>query len=40
VNSFITKPVSFTGLVEVMRSLAKYWFEIVQLPNGYNHERH
>ncbi len=32
VNSFITKPVSFEGLVEVMRTLAAYWFEIVRLP--------
>jgi len=32
VNSFITKPVSFTALVEVMKTLAKYWFEIVALP--------
>jgi len=32
VNSFITKPVSFEGLVEVMRTLRKYWFEIVELP--------
>jgi len=32
VNSFITKPVTFDGLVEVMRSLARYWFEIVALP--------
>ena len=32
VNSFITKPVSFDGLVEVMRALAVYWFEIVRLP--------
>jgi CheY-like chemotaxis protein len=32
VNSFITKPVAFEGLVEVMKSLAIYWFEIVQLP--------
>lgn len=34
VNSFITKPVSFEGLVEVMRTLQKYWFEIVELPPG------
>jgi len=33
VNSFITKPVSFDGLVNVMRSLAQYWFEIVRLPD-------
>ncbi len=32
VNSFITKPVTFEGLVEVMKSLGKYWFEIVELP--------
>lgn len=32
VNSFITKPVSFDGLVHVMKSLAHYWFTIVKLP--------
>jgi two-component system, response regulator len=32
VNSFITKPVTFEQLVEVMRSLGKYWLEIVELP--------
>lgn len=32
VNSFITKPVQFESLVEVMRALGKYWFEIVELP--------
>lgn len=32
VNSFITKPVTFDGLVEIMRTLSKYWFEIVELP--------
>lgn len=31
-NSFISKPVSFDSLVEVMRSLSHYWFEIVELP--------
>jgi CheY-like chemotaxis protein len=34
VNSFITKPVTFAGLVEVMRTWTRYWFEIVELPNG------
>ena len=34
VNSFITKPVLFESLVEVMRTLGKYWFEIVELPDG------
>lgn len=31
-NSYITKPVKFEGLIEVMRTLKKYWFEIVELP--------
>jgi two-component system, response regulator len=32
VNSFITKPVSFSGLLEVVRNLGRYWLEIVELP--------
>jgi len=34
VNSFITKPVTFDNLIEVMQALGKYWFEIVELPKG------
>jgi CheY-like chemotaxis protein len=34
VNSFITKPVTFAGLVEAMKVLAEYWFQIVELPGG------
>jgi CheY-like chemotaxis protein len=34
VNSFITKPVTFVGLVEAMRAWTNYWFELVQLPDG------
>jgi CheY-like chemotaxis protein len=34
VNSFISKPVSFEGLVAVMKTLGKYWFEIVALPQA------
>src|SRR6267142_2476527 len=34
VSSFITKPVTFAGLVEAMRVLSQYWFEIVELPDG------
>lgn len=30
--SFITKPVTFEGLVKVMLALKMYWFEIVALP--------
>lgn len=32
VSSFITKPVTFGGLVEVMKTWQRYWFEIVELP--------
>jgi CheY-like chemotaxis protein len=32
VNSFITKPVTFSGLVEAMGVLGRYWLEIVELP--------
>jgi CheY-like chemotaxis protein len=32
VSSFITKPVTFAGLVEAMSVLSQYWFEIVELP--------
>ncbi len=32
VNSFITKPVTFERLIEVMQMIGKYWFEIVTLP--------
>lgn len=31
-SSYITKPVTFQALVEVMRGLGNYWFEIVRLP--------
>lgn len=31
-SSYITKPVNFNGLVEVMRELGHYWFDIVDLP--------
>ncbi len=33
-NSFITKPSSFKGLVNAMRTLRRYWFKLVQLPTG------
>jgi CheY-like chemotaxis protein len=34
VNSFITKPVTFDGLVGAMEAFSRYWLEIVELPNG------
>ncbi|MCK5124620.1 MAG: response regulator [candidate division Zixibacteria bacterium] len=32
VNSFITKPITFDSLVNIIKSLAYYWFQIVELP--------
>ncbi|MEO7714625.1 MAG: response regulator [Capsulimonas sp.] len=34
VSSFITKPVSFEALVEVMKTIGRYWIEIVSLPSS------
>jgi CheY-like chemotaxis protein len=33
-NSFISKPVTFDGLVDIVRTLGNYWFKIVELPMG------
>ncbi len=33
-NSFITKPVTFESLVDLVTVLGKYWFGIVELPPG------
>jgi CheY-like chemotaxis protein len=32
VNSYIVKPVTFEALVDILQTLQKYWFEIVELP--------
>ncbi|MBZ5513138.1 MAG: response regulator [Acidobacteriia bacterium] len=32
VNSFITKPVTFQGMVDAMKAVGRYWFEVVELP--------
>lgn len=34
VNSFISKPVKFDGLIKVVRALNDYWIEVVQLPSN------
>ena len=34
VSSYVTKPVSFEGLVEVMKAIGQYWFSIVMLPDS------
>ena len=32
-SSYVTKPVTFSGLVDVIKTLGRYWLEIVELPN-------
>jgi CheY-like chemotaxis protein len=32
VNSFITKPVTFDGLVKVVQTMSEYWLQIVRVP--------
>ena len=32
VNSYITKPVTFKSLVDLIKILGSYWFEVVELP--------
>jgi CheY-like chemotaxis protein len=32
VSSFIAKPVIFESMVQIIKALGKYWFEIVELP--------
>lgn len=34
VNSFISKPVTFHGLVEAVKVMGRYWFEVVELPQA------
>lgn len=31
-SSYVTKPVSFAALVDVMKGIGRYWLEIVELP--------
>lgn len=38
VNSFITKPVTFEGLVKIMKNLGRYWFKVVELPPEELHD--
>ena len=37
VNSFITKPVTFEGLINVVQTLNDYWINIVQLPSQFEY---
>ena len=33
-TSYIAKPVTFEGLIDVVKALGKYWLEIVELPDN------
>lgn len=33
-NSYVTKPVTFESLAQVIKALDQYWFDIVALPEG------
>jgi CheY-like chemotaxis protein len=37
-NTYVQKPVSFEGLIEAIKRLKEYWFEIVLLPKKVGHE--
>lgn len=32
-NSYIRKPVRFSEMIEIIKTMGKYWFEIVELPS-------
>lgn len=36
VNSYVTKPVTFKSLVELIKVIGRYWFEVVELPPEEN----
>jgi hypothetical protein len=33
-SSYIPKPVTFEGMVEIIKKIGFYWFDIVRLPPG------
>jgi two-component system, response regulator len=37
-NTYVQKPVSFDGLIEAIKRLKAYWFEIALLPKETDHE--
>lgn len=32
VNSYVTKPATYRGLVDLLATICKYWFELAELP--------
>lgn len=37
--SYITKPVTFAALADIVKTMGKYWLEIVELPNDEGAKR-
>ncbi|MBI1274410.1 response regulator [bacterium] len=37
-NTYVQKPVSFEGLIEAIKRLKEYWFEIALLPKEARHD--
>jgi two-component system, response regulator len=37
VNSYVTKPATYRELVEIFKTLTKYWFEVAELPPKARH---
>ena len=37
--SYITKPVTFAALADIVKTMGKYWLEIVELPNDESANR-
>jgi CheY-like chemotaxis protein len=40
VNSFVSKPVTFTELASAMQRLTCYWFDLVELPQESGDDQH
>ena len=38
-NTYVQKPVTFEGLIEAIRRLKEYWFEIALLPKDGYHDK-
>lgn len=38
VNSYIAKPTTFRDLVDILELIARYWFEVVELPPKADHD--
>ena len=36
-NSFVTKPVGFDSLAQIVSTITQYWFQVVELPREPHH---